>query len=147
MADELQQQPQLGRRQVDLLAGQGDLERAPVDHEVAEGDAVGGGGLGAAQHGADAGVQDPGLDRLDHVVVGAGLQAHHDVEVVAPGREQDDRELVELAHAAADLDPVDAGQHDVEDRDLGAAGPDVVERLLARRVRRDGVPLPGQRQL
>ncbi|GAA3111524.1 hypothetical protein GCM10020001_032730 [Nonomuraea salmonea] len=119
----------------------------PVDDELAERDAVGRGRLRPAQHGADAGVEHARLDRLDHVVVGAGLEAHHDVEVVASCGEQDDGELVELADAAAHLDAVDAGEHDVEDRDLRAAGSDVVERLLTRRVRRDGVSLPGQRQL
>ncbi len=92
VADEFEQQTQLGRGEVDLPAGQAHLERAAVDHEVAEGDPVGGGELQAAQHRSDARVQHPGLHRFDDIVVGPGLQSDDHVEIVAARREQDDRQ-------------------------------------------------------
>src|SRR5690606_18562580 len=147
VAYQLQQQPQLGRGEVDLAAGAGDLQRAAIDDQFAEGEPIGVGGLQPSEHGPDAGVEHSRLDRLDHVVVGAGFQTDDDVQVVAPGGEQDDRKLVHLAYPAAHLDAVDAGEHHVEDHDFRTPGADVVQRLLAGSVGGHGVPLTGERQL
>ena len=44
-----------------------------------------------AQLRADAGEQHRELERLDHVIVGAGFQAHHRVGIGPLGGEHDDR--------------------------------------------------------
>ncbi len=77
-------------------------------------------GCGAAQNGADAGFEDLAAGGLDDVVVGAGLQAEDDVDVVAARGEHDDRDLLGGADAAADLEAAHVGQHQVEQHQVGA---------------------------
>ena len=60
-----------------------------------------------------------GLERLDDVVVGTGLQPDDDVDGVALGREHDDRDAGLRPDPAAHLDAVDPGQHDVEQHEIG----------------------------
>jgi hypothetical protein len=72
-----------------------------------------------AQHAADAGVEHPRLDRLDDVVVGPRLEAGDDVHVVASGGQHDDGHVPDGPQAPAHLESVDAGQHQVEDHDVG----------------------------
>ena len=57
------------------------------------------GALGAAQHGAHPGDELPGAEGLDHVVVGAELEADDAVGLVVARREHDDRQGAEGAHA------------------------------------------------
>ena len=66
------------------------------------------------QHGADARQQLAELERLDHIVVGADLQAHDPVDRVAHGRHHDHRHAEMLAHTAQDGDAVLAGHAQVE---------------------------------
>src|SRR6185436_1236108 len=68
-----------------------------------------------------AGTELLGIDRLDHVVVGARVKADHEVASAATSCKQDyiyasERRL--LTNAVAQLDAVDAGHHPVENRHL-----------------------------
>ena len=73
---------------------------------------------GAAQVGAHAREQLGEPERLDQVVVGAGVEAGDDVELLVAGGEDEDGQLgAGGAQAAADLDAVDVGQPEVEDHE------------------------------
>ena len=74
---------------------------------------------GAAQHGADAGDELGHAERLHQVVVGAELEADDAVGLEAAGGEHDDRHLRRRADGAADVAPVDVGQPQVEQDDVG----------------------------
>ena len=97
-----------------------------VDRQVADRQRLLGGAVVAADPGPDPGDELLGLERLDDVVVGAGLQADHDVDGVALGGEHDDGYAGLRADLLADVDAVLAGQHQVEQHHVG---PVVVERL------------------
>ena len=51
--------------------------------------------------------------------------------LVADRREHDQRHLGPLAQPAAELDPVEVGEHEVDDRGIGVRDRGDVERLLA----------------
>ncbi len=86
---------------------------------LAAGSGVGRGG--AAQVGADAGEQLGEPERLDQVVVGAGVEAGDDVELLVAGGEDEDGQVgVRGAQPPADVDAVDVGQAEVEDDELDA---------------------------
>ena len=62
------------------------------------------------------------LKGLRDVVVGAELQAEHLVGLLAAGGEDQHRHVgVDLAQAAQHLEAVHAGQHDVEQDQVGLA--------------------------
>jgi hypothetical protein len=120
--------------ELELAAGEADLGvvadhalPGDVDHERAEdqrrlGHACVGQRLPAPEERADAGLQLAEAERLGEVVVGAELEADHAVELGRLGGEHEHEELGPAhAHPPADLEPVHAGQHEVEDdqRDLG----------------------------
>src|SRR6266545_3732435 len=69
---------------------------------------------GAAQHGPHPGDQLPRGERLGQVVIGTHGQADQLVDLVALGGEHDDVGVAEGPDPPADLDPVDAGQHQVQ---------------------------------
>ena len=80
--------------------------------------------LRAPQDGAHPRQQLARVERLGQVVVGAELEPDDLVDVVALGGEHDDRRVGALgqrADAAADLEPVDAGEHDVEQHHVEVA--------------------------
>ena len=59
-------------------------------------------------------------ERLDHVVIGAGLQAAHPVlDRVAGSQHQHPARYPPLAQAPADIEAIQAGDCDVEDDQLG----------------------------
>jgi hypothetical protein len=69
-------------------------------------------GTQPAQHCADAGGELGHRERLDHIVVGAGVQATNAVGLLAARRQHDDRHvaaLTLLAQTTADLDARDLG--------------------------------------
>jgi hypothetical protein len=76
-------------------------------------------------------------ERLGDVVIGAQLESGDPVGLLTERRQHDDRCAVGLeSQTPADLQPVEAGQHDVEDHEVGAAARVLVER---------GDPVGGQR--
>ena len=91
----------------------------------------------AADPGPDPGDELLGLERLDDVVVGPGLEADDHVDGVALGGEHHDRHAGLGADLLADVDAVLAGQHQVEQHQVG---PVVAERRRGpgRRARRSG---------
>ena len=66
-----------------------------------------------------AGAELAGAERLDEVVVGAGVEAEQRVRLLRSRGEHDDVGVAELADAAGDLETVDVGQADIEGDDLG----------------------------
>jgi hypothetical protein len=74
----------------------------------------------AAQQGAQPRLQLAQRERLDQVVVGAGVEALDAVvDGVARGEHEHRRAVAGLAHAPADLEAVDAGHADVEHHGVG----------------------------
>ena len=87
--------------------------------------------LAPPQVGAHAREQLGEPERLDQVVVGAGVQADDDVELLVAGGEDEDGHVgVGGAQAAAHLDAVDVGEPEVED-DEPDVGPDLRQRRAA----------------
>ena len=81
-----------------------------------------------AQQRAHAREQLLALERLDEVVVGAGVEPlDARFERVARGQHQD-RHVVVLAQRLGDLDPVEAGEAEVEHDEVGQERVRVVER-------------------
>ena len=111
-----------------------------ADPELAEGHRLGiaavalGGGRQAAQEGLDAGKQDAGLDRLGDVVVGAHLKTENLVEVLVACGQHQDHAAIMRSHGATDLEAVLAGQHDVEDDQVGLFGQNTGLRGVAPRL-------------
>src|SRR4051794_10603663 len=133
------QEVELDRREVHVLAVARDPARGEVDRDRAgPDDRIGAvGGIAPAQHGADAGRELVGAERLRHVVVGAGVERADLLALVADRAEHDDREGAPAAHLLADLDTAAVGQDEVEDHDVGRAHGDGVEGLPLRRGLRD----------
>lgn len=104
-------------------------------------------GFDAAQHSADAGLNDLGTGGFDDVVVRTGLQADDDVHVVAERGEHDDRQLAGRAYPAAHLDTVHHGQHQIEQQEVGAEHVQRLQAGLAGRGGEDLVPAPAQPHL
>ena len=70
-------------------------------------------------------------ERLRDVVVGAELEPDHLVELVVAGSEHDDRHGALGPQALADLEPIEAREHDVEHDEIDRLGVELLERLLA----------------
>jgi hypothetical protein len=86
----------------------------------------------APQHHADPGHQFARRKRLGDVIVGANLEAHDTVDLVAAGGQEDHRNVGELAQLAADVEPILVGQADVEHHQNGrVGGPHRVQRMGA----------------
>ena len=119
------EQLELGRRERDVATRDGHPVADRVELEVAGDDPLVGEGRGldAAEHGADPGDELARAERLDHVVVGAELEAGDPVDLVAAGREDQDRDARVAADRADDVEAVDARQAEVEDERVGPPGP------------------------
>ena len=109
----------------------GDLVGRDVDLHVADAQVLGLPGLAAAQLGAHAGDQLDRLERLGHVVVGAGLQPLDDVDRVALGGQHHDRHRRLGADVLADLQAVAAGQHQVQQHEVGPGLLEDADRAVA----------------
>ena len=93
-----------------------------------------------AQHRVDARDELARIERLGQVVVGAHLEADDAVDVLALGRQHDDRHgLAGAAQAPADGQPVLAGQHQVEHDQVRR----VALQLLVELARVGQAPRPG----
>ena len=144
---EVGEQVELPRPQIELPAGQHRRPRAHVDVEVADREpgvrAVG--RAGAAQHGPDPGVELVGAERLDDVVVGAGVEGGDDRPVVVAGRGHDDRHRADRPQHAQQRRAVEVGQAEVEDDEVGALVDGMPQPRHAGRLRGDGMTAFGQR--
>src|SRR5690606_5399620 len=130
---QLDEEAELGLGEVDLLALAPDDALLGDDLEVAEAKvrAARVAGPDPAEQRPDAGRQLLGGERLGQVVVGTRLEARHDVVGGGAGRDHDDRDVGHPADGAADVEAVDAGQHDVDQHDVGGLALEGVEGLLA----------------
>src|SRR6266508_1898966 len=134
LAHQHRQELELGRRQLDRLAA--DRDAHPGDVHLDAGHAqhlrpTGPRRLAAPQHRAHARDQLLGAERLDHVVVGAELEADDPVGLVATGRQDDDRHARGPPQAAGHVEPVPPGQAEVEHDQVGLEAPRAGERGLA----------------
>ena len=85
-----------------------------------------------ALEGADAGEQLAEVERLDEVVVGAGVEAADPVgRRVAGGEHQDRRRPLVATRPVDDLDALRAGHPPVEDRDVVLVELQLVDRVVA----------------
>jgi hypothetical protein len=75
--------------------------------------------LAAAEDGADAADELGHRERLRHVVIGAGLEPDHTVDLGIAGGQHENRNVAAGPGAAADLDPGEARQHQVEHDEVG----------------------------
>ena len=125
VAHEVRQQAELRRRQVDLGAraayGPARLVQLQVGHAQHLVRRLGG-ARGTPQHRAYAGDEGVDGEGLGDVVVAAERQPGDRVRGGVPRGQEDHRRLVAAApQAAAHLEPVEVGQHDVEHDELRAA--------------------------
>ena len=116
---EQREQLELDERQLDGLAAHLDRAAGQVDHDVAAVDhlvppAGEVRGRRPPQERADATAELADRERLRDVVVRAELQPEDLVELVVARRQHDDRDGALGPQPPAHLEPVDAGQHDVE---------------------------------
>ena len=114
------QQVELQRRQGDLLAVPGHLVRRHVDLDVGDGEHLRGLVVVAPQPRPHPGHQFLGLERLHDVVIGARLEAQHHIHGVGLGGQHHDRNTGIGAQHPAHVDAVHAGQHQVQQHQIGA---------------------------
>ena len=95
----------------------------------------------ASQQRPDARRQLLGHERFGEVVVRSCLQAGDDVVGVVAGGHHHDRHVAVPTDRAAQLEPVDAGQHDVDQHDVGALALERLDGGFARRHALDGPAL------
>ena len=106
-----------------------------VDDETVEGDQVGGvrraADRGAAQERPHPAPELADRERLRDVVVRSELEPDHLVELVVTRGEHDDRHGAACAQAAADLEPVELREHQVEHDEIDVLAREALQRLLA----------------
>jgi hypothetical protein len=126
---------QLGE-EVELRPGQRDLLACPIDGPAGDVDGqladpqsvvVSWTPAGPAEGGPDPGDELRDLERLLDVIVGPRLEADHDVDRVTARREHHDRHHRRPPDGAAQLQPVEPGQHHVEQEQVEVAGPELLE--------------------
>src|SRR5256714_8177521 len=129
------EQAELRRREPDRPPV--DPHLVPVDVELERADAADAAARGAIELAATQdrpyAANEPGdRERLGDVVVGPRLEAEHTVDLGVHRGQDQDRDVALAAQAAADLDPREAGQADVEDEHVVAVlRPGRLERRLA----------------
>src|SRR2546430_10885847 len=149
--EQVRQQVELSRRQLDILVPEHDPACGAVDAEVAEGVALGDRlgfarvRRGPSQHSVDTSQHLADREGLGDVVVGAQLESDDLVDLGVLGRDHDDRHPARFAQGAAEVEPAHAGQHQVEEDQVGArragraqAGC-AIARLMDREAGRDEV--------
>jgi hypothetical protein len=137
---QLAEQPELGEREVDLLAAAADHAGADVEDERAafgvenEGGLLGGRATGGRHGDAGAASQrsQPRTDLLDlkrfrDVVVRTRLECGNDVVGVGLGAEHDDRRLAVRPHLADEREPVHATEHEIDEHEVGWVALDDLE--------------------
>ena len=136
VVEQLPEQLELLRRELDLAVADHHLAAAGVDQQVAVPDlvtfvapAVERRAAEDALHARD---ELAGVEGLRQVVVGADLEPDDLVDILVAGGQHQDRHVRSLAHAAADLDAVHVGQVEIEDDQRRHLGGDRVQRRAAR---------------
>jgi hypothetical protein len=143
VVEELPEEVELLRSQLDLVVSDEHLATTRVDEEIAVADLVA--LVDAAirrrppEHALDARDELTRIERLRQVVVRADLEPDDLVDVLVARREHQDRDVGALADAAADLDPVHVRQVQVEHDQGRHLGGDRVERPRAGADRADAV--------
>ena len=130
------QQVELARGEREPTAAEGGGVLGRVHDQVAVGDgasdAATGPLPGPPQDRVDPEHELARAERLGHVVVGAALEPDHPVGLGAEGGQHDHRQVVAAgAQPLADLETVDARQHQVEDHQVGGTVAQQCERALA----------------
>jgi hypothetical protein len=115
----------LGRGEPDIFPLPDDALGGQVDNQVAErdpGQVLG--GSRAPDRRPHPGQQFLHAERLRDIVIGAGVERFHLVHAVGPAGQHDDRGLGPAAQALDHLHPVQVGQAEIEDHQVGrvAAG-------------------------
>src|SRR5947208_921307 len=137
-AREMAEDLELRRREADPAGSALHAPALEVDEEIAVADDAAAGGIGevavgASQERLDAAHELAKAERLRHVVVCAELEADDLVDLVVARRQHEHGCLRPSgAQPAQDLEPVDAGQPDVEDDEVGRLVDREVEPVLAR---------------
>src|SRR6516225_9274540 len=131
LAGQRDQQVELQRGEIEGLAVALDRMAGHVDDDVADLEHLRGGLVGPAEPGPDPGHQFLGLERLNDVVVGPGLQAQDHVDGVGLGRQHDDRHARFRADLTAYIDSVRAREHQVQQHQIRPGIPECLDRLIA----------------
>ena len=151
-AGQRRQDLELDERQLRLVAADPDRALGEVDPQLADDERrlVGRGlgrpaHLGAPQRGLDPARELAHRERLGDVVVGAELEPDDLVDLLGLGGQHDDRDRAAAAQPAADLEPVDPRQHQVEHDEVERLLVEALERLAAVGGLDDVVALLAQR--
>jgi hypothetical protein len=125
------QQLELGRGQLDRPPAPLDLVAVLVEGEVGAGQTAGRLGPDPAQDGPDAGHQLLEAERLGDVVVAPDGEPGHGVLGRVAGGEEHDRDTLALGpQPPADVEPVQVGQHHVQHDEVGPEGAGHGDRLV-----------------
>ena len=140
------EQRELGASQLDRTVAAPDGVCDRVEHQVLEAQRVPGlVSVRPAQQRAHAREQLLQRERLDEVVVRAGVEAAHAVgDRVARCQHENRRAVAGGAHPAADLEPVDVRHQQIEHEHVGRRGCDHVERRAPVRGERHVVSVQPQ---
>ena len=92
---------------------------------------AGGARTNSPQQGADARRQLLRGEGFGQVVVGPGLEPGDHIVGVVAGGDHHDRHIARAAQRSAQLEPVDAREHDVDEHDVGRVAMELLDRLLA----------------
>ncbi len=147
MREQIGQQVELLGCEAHLVLADVHGARAPVETETVELLDIGGlaallaAELDAAQQRVDACHQLGEREGLGDVVVGADVEADHLVDLRTLGGEHEDGRRHLLSQDAADLEPAELGQHQVEQDEVGTDAARLGERLRPGPRLADLVPL------
>jgi hypothetical protein len=115
---EIEQQIELTAAEVDRAARIVGTQVLKIDDDPAEPDADDGAPC-PPEEGVQPRLELVEVERLGDVVVGAGLEAPEDVGLLIAGGQHDDGSTAAGPDETAELEPVGARQHDVEQHEIG----------------------------